>query len=96
MYHITEHLHFNFSLRLPYNTIGIGISPISLLYKKNLPDFNAKRFSGRAGHLYIHIKCFSDIPLLKRDIFYFSACQTNGHLFFILRYIDRLHRIQFF
>ena len=63
---------------------------------KNLHDFNAKRFSGRAGHLYIHIKCFSDIPLLKRDIFYFSACQTNGHLFFILRYIDRFHRIQFF
>ena len=44
MHDITEHLHFNFSLRLPYNTIGIGISPISLLYKKNLPDFNAKRF----------------------------------------------------
>lgn len=81
MHDITEHLHFDFSSHLSYNTIGIVIPPISSLYKKNLPDFNAKRFSGRAGHLYIHIKCFSDIPLLKRDIFYFSACQTNGHLF---------------
>ena len=63
MYHITEHLHFNFSLRLPYNTIGIGISPISSLNKKNLPDFNTKGFSGREGHLYIHIKCFSDSPV---------------------------------
>ena len=63
MHDITEHLHFDFSLRLPYNTIGIGISPISSLNKKNLPDFNAKRFSGRAGHLYIHIKCFSDNPV---------------------------------
>ena len=42
MHDITEHLHFDFSPRLPYNTIGIGISPISSLYKKNLPDFNAK------------------------------------------------------
>ena len=42
MHDITEHLHFDFSLRLPYNTIGIEISPISSLNKKNLPDFNTK------------------------------------------------------
>lgn len=42
MHDITEHLHFDFSPRLQYNTIGIGISPISSLNKKNLPDFNTK------------------------------------------------------
>ena len=35
MYHITEHLHFDFSLHLLYNTIGIGISPIGLPVKKS-------------------------------------------------------------
>ena len=35
MYPITEHLHFDFSPRLSYNTIGIGISPIGLPVKKS-------------------------------------------------------------
>ena len=86
MHDITEHLHFDFSSHLSYNTIGIVIPPISSLYKKNLPDFNAKRFSGRAGHLYIHIKAFLIFhysntiffisPLARRTVTCFLSSDT--------------------
>ena len=59
MHDITEHLHFDFSLRLPYNTIGIGISPISSLNKKEPTRFQHKViFWSSRSFIYTHKMLF--------------------------------------
>ena len=59
MHDITEHLHFDFSSHLSYNTIGIVIPPISSLYNKELTRFQRKTiFWSSRSFIYTHKMLF--------------------------------------